>query len=42
VLDPKAFDYENDSIHEDAASTVKTLVEELQLYTKSYLVLKEQ
>jgi azobenzene reductase len=42
VLDPKAFDYENDSIHEDSDPNVKTLLEELQLYTKSYLVLKEQ
>lgn len=40
VLDPKAFDYENDTLHDDSVKLVKTLVEELQLYMKSYLVLK--
>lgn len=42
VLDPKAFNYETDSIHEDSVHLVKALLEELQLYIKSYLVLKEQ
>jgi azobenzene reductase len=42
VLDPKAFDYESDSIREDSAHLVKALIEELQLYIKSYLVFKER
>jgi azobenzene reductase len=40
VLDPKDFDYVNDTFHEDAAKLVNRLIEELQLYTKSYLVVK--
>jgi azobenzene reductase len=41
VLDPKAFDYEKDGLYEDSEKLVRTLVEELMLYTKSFLVMKE-
>ncbi|MFD2443006.1 NADPH-dependent FMN reductase [Bacillus sp. CGMCC 1.16607] len=41
VLDPICFDYDNDSIKEDPSKLVDSLVEELKLYSKSYLVLKE-
>jgi azobenzene reductase len=41
VLDPKSFDYENNTFQEDSCIVVRALVEELQLYMKSYLILKE-
>lgn len=40
VLDPKSFDYDNDTLHEEAVIQVSALMEELKLYMKSYLVLK--
>lgn len=40
VLDPKSFDYEKDSLQTEAISSVTSLVEELKLYMKSYLVIK--
>jgi azobenzene reductase len=42
VLDPICFDYEHDSLKEEPTKLVEALVEELKLYTKSYLVLKEE
>jgi azobenzene reductase len=41
VLDPKAFDYENEHFHEDSIPLVTALVEELHLYAKGYHAMKE-
>lgn len=40
VLDPTNFDYENDSLKGDAFKAITNVIEELKLYTKSFLVLK--
>ncbi|MHC0036853.1 NADPH-dependent FMN reductase [Pseudoneobacillus sp. C159] len=41
VLDPKAFDYENDHFHEDFVPLITALVEELHLYAHGYQAMKE-
>jgi azobenzene reductase len=40
VLDPTHFDYENDSLKDDSFKAVSNVIEELKLYTKSFIVLK--
>jgi azobenzene reductase len=40
VLDPTHFDYEKDSFKDDSYTAVLNVIEELKLYTKSFLVLK--
>ncbi|WP_442599007.1 NADPH-dependent FMN reductase [Neobacillus sp. D3-1R] len=42
VLDPICFEYQQDSIKQDSMKMVDALISELKLYTKSYLVLKEE
>jgi azobenzene reductase len=40
VLDPTHFDYEKHSFKDDSYTAVLSVIEELKLYTKSFLVLK--